>query len=634
MKALQLVPIVEELKVTEEARARFDQWLNQELLDAKAGRANLEKLWRDLMRQYDAVPETPIRNTPIEDASNVEIPLGAMATEGIYSQMIDLIFTLNQPITIRHNHLDYLQRAKAMQKWVDILIKEIKLRKACEHSTMDTCQLGTGFFYTPFVEYYLKHKVYKIIHRGPIVYSMMPDDVLISGGPQYEIDDARLVAVRFYLTKSELETAKKFRKWESDLARPCAGGDWLRQRRERISRVQGDLERKTDLYEIHDIYVRYDIDGDGIDEDLLVNYDATAMKSLRIRYNPYDERPIEKMCYQIRSHMPYGLGPMEMTSPFQKSLTDVYNHQIDNAFLANVRMFKSRYGAVKGGTVNIWAGRNLEMVNPEDLAEIKLSDTYLSLDTIQDKITSLAERRTGANELTHPNQQQTFGNRTPVGTSQALLSQANRRFTPAFDSIRLGTAGAVRQAILRYAERVRAGDTLVLDHLVRELGPADAEQVIDCLRDEHFDKSIGISVTASSNAINKDADRQNAVLLAQTLAPYYEKMLMLAQAMANPMVPPEVRSVAIKICAATSELIDRIVRTFEQFKDPETFIVDPSDEIQQSQEAADMQMALQMGMMMGGMQPGMEGPGGGPQQLEGPGPQAPEASTNGIPAGA
>jgi hypothetical protein len=344
------------------------------------------------------------------------------------------------------------------------------------------------------------------------------------------------------------------------------------------------------------------------------------------------------MCYQIRSHMVYGLGPMEMTMPFQKSLTDVYNHQLDNAFLANVRMFKSRYGAVKGGTVNIWAGRNLEMVNPEDLVEIKLSDTYMSLDAIQDKITSLAERRTGANELTHPNQQQTFGNRTPVGTSQALLSQANRRFTPAFDAIRLGTAGAMRQAILRYAERVRAGDTLVIEHLVRKLGPSDAEQVIDCLRDEHFDESIGISVTASSNAINKDADRQNAVLLANTLAPYYEKMLMLAQAMANPMTPPEVRSVALKICSATSELIDRIVRTFEQFKDPETFIVDPSQEIEQSQMMADMQMAMQMGAMMNGMEPGMDGqpPAGGPPQIAGPDAapeQAPEAAPP-LPAGA
>jgi hypothetical protein len=48
-------------------------------------------------------------------------------------------------------------------------------------------------------------------------------------------------------------------------------------------------------------------------------------------------------------------------------------------------------------------------------------------------------------------------------------------------------------------------------------------------------------------------------------------MLQLVTTVSNPMVPPEVRSTALKISAATSELIDRIIRTFEQFKDPEIF---------------------------------------------------------------
>jgi len=604
MRSLTLVPQVEELKIDSRRQAQFEHWLYTQLVDAKAARMPLEALWREILRQYDAVPKTPIRNVPVEDASNIEVPLGAIATEGIYSQMIDLIFTLNQPITVRHNHTDYKERAKAMQKWVDILQKDVKLRIAAEHSIMDVCQLGTGYYYTPFVEEYIKHRVYKIKHRGPVVYSMLPDDVLLFGGPHYDVEGARGAAIRFYLDESDLNTNIKFRKWAPDLAQPCAGGDWLHQRRARISRVSSDLHRRTDLYEIHDVYVRYDIDNDGIDEDLLVHFDMTSHKALRIRYNPYDTRPLTKMVYQVRSHMPNGLGPMEMTAPFQVALTDAFNNQIDNTTLANMRMFKSRYGAVQEKTISIWSGRNLEMINPEDLMEFKLADIYPSLEKVQDYITSLAERRTGANELTHPNQNQTFGNRTPVGTSQSLLQQANRRFTPSFDAVRLGTAHAMEQAIMRGAERVRAGDVEYIQHLMRILGPDDASKVIDCLHDEHFSYSIGIHMTASSNAINRDADRQNAMMLAQTLAPYYEKMLMLVQAVVNPMTPPEMRSVALKICAATSELVDRIIRTFEQFKDPESFIVDPSDEIQSAQDMTDFNTMMQLGMMMGGGQPG------------------------------
>ena len=215
-------------------------------------------------------------------------------------------------------------------------------------------------------------------------------------------------------------------------------------------------------------------------------------------------------------------------------------------------------GAIKGGTINIWSGRNLEMANPEDVVEMKLSDIYPSLERTQGQVTQLAERRTGANELTQPNQNQTFGNRTPAATVTSLLQQANRRFTPAFDAVRLGTAGAVRQAILRVAERIRAGDLDYEQHLLRTLGEQNAAQVIDCLKDEFFDHSIGIHVTASSNAINKDADRQNAVTLANLLAPYYEKMLQLVTTVSNPMVPPEVRSTALKISAATTSSSSRL----------------------------------------------------------------------------
>ena len=142
MRKSTLHPQLEELRVTPEQSAKFDSWLAAELADAKAARTALEALWRELVRQYDAVPRTPFRNTPIENASNVEIPLGAIAVDSIYAQMIDLIYTISQPITIRHKHKDFVQRAKAMQAWADLLVHEINLRSASEHSIFDTANLA------------------------------------------------------------------------------------------------------------------------------------------------------------------------------------------------------------------------------------------------------------------------------------------------------------------------------------------------------------------------------------------------------------------------------------------------------------------------------------------------------------
>jgi len=628
MRDITLHTAIEDLRISDEQRANFDQWLATELFEAKALRTSIESLWRTLLRQYEAVPETPIRNTPVENASNIEIPLGAIATDSIYAQMIDLIYTLSQPITVRHLNKEYVDRAKAMQTWIDVLIHDIDMRPASEHSIFDTAQLGNGFYYIPFIESYVKHKAFKVVERGPKIISMLPDDVFAVGGVFYDVQQCRTLALRFYRTESELKTYAKTKGWDISKCSPCAGLDWMTNRREHLARTPGDMRRRTDMYECYDIYTRYDIDGDGIDEDLLVAYDLTSQKSMRISYSPYDERPVTKMGYQLRSHQFYSQGVMEMLSPFQFEMTALHNHQIDNVFLSNCRMWASQYGSIQSGTVSIWAGRNLEMADPTTLKELKLSDIYPSLEATQGMVTSLAERRTGANELTQPSQNQTFGNRTPGVTAMSLLQQANRRFTPAFDSVRLGTAGAVRQAVLRYAERVRAGDFAVEEHLKQRLGQQVSELVIECLKDPGFDKSIAILVTASSQAINKDADRQNAVTLANTLAPYYEKMFQLTAQVVNPATPPELRSAALKIIHSTSELIDRIIRTFEQFKDPETFIVDTSEEILEAEQNAQLQQMMLQGMAMGG---GMPGGGMDPGMMGGEGGGQPTPPFNGTP---
>ena len=54
MRKSILHPQLEELKVTDEQRQKFDSWLAAELMDAKAARTALAAFWRELVRQYDA----------------------------------------------------------------------------------------------------------------------------------------------------------------------------------------------------------------------------------------------------------------------------------------------------------------------------------------------------------------------------------------------------------------------------------------------------------------------------------------------------------------------------------------------------------------------------------------------------
>ena len=48
---------------------------------------------------------------------------------------------------------------------------------------------------------------------------------------------------------------------------------------------------------------------------------------------------------------------------------------------------------------------------------------------------------------------------------------------------------------------------------------------------------------------------------------------------ANPTTPQPVRDVAIKIADKAEEMIDRVMRTFDQIRDPSTFVLEITEEL-------------------------------------------------------
>ena len=216
-------------------------------------------------------------------------------------------------------------------------------------------------------------------------------------------------------------------------------------------------------------------------------------------------------------------------------------------------------------------------------------------------IVQLAERRVGVNEVSNPRPAMAMGNRTPATTTLTMMQQVNKRFAPAFDAVREGHAAAVRHGLYRYQEKVLARDNRTIQHLINVLGVDDALKVISVLQDEDFDEHINVELTASSTSINKEADRQNSMLLVTILSQYYQRTLELVMIAANPQTPPAIVDVAKKIANSAGEIIDRTIRTFDQVRDPATFIIDLEDNIDQAAADAPKQAITQLlGMLKEG----------------------------------
>lgn len=567
--------------------SQLASWLQLEIEDAFSSRTALEAQWREDMRLYEALPRNAMNNFPIENAPNIEIPLGAIASDAIAAQALDVIFGTTPLVTCRpvpkSDQGDRTpEMCKALQRWINwVATNESGVRVAAEEMILDDVQLGTGVLYTPWIERTKKTRTARVLSRHPVIRSLAPEDVIVPGGSYDDIEELMWIGLRSWLTRTEVEQRARRNGWEVDGFQTAGAKDWVRTRREMLGKQMEGVQRKAQLYDVYDIYCFFDIDDDGIDEDLHITYNHTGVRIGKVQYNPFDRRPLNKAVYQRRPHLWYGLGVVHMLRSFQVEMSDLHNYQVLNALLANCRMWATREGVIPEG-LKIWPNKQISTPNPsEDIKELKLSDVYTSLPQIQMMVMQLAERRTGVNEMSFPRQSAVMGSRTPGITSLSMLQQANRRFTPAFDSMRIAIAGALMQCLYRYQERLLAGDLEIEVHIIEVLGQQDGADVITLLKDQKFDEHVIAELTAASASVNKEADRQNSIMLAQLLATYYQRTLELTMLAADPNTPPPVRDVALKIAESAGEVIDRTIRTFDQVRDPATFIIDVDDALSQ-----------------------------------------------------
>lgn len=570
------------LEVGEKERGELEAYLSEEVEDALSARAMQEGMWNECLRLYEAMPEREFRDAPIEGYRNIEVPLIAVSSDAIYAQMIDMIFTVSPVITVQAVDKGDVKGAKGLQKLVNWGVGAMfGLRNAVEHSTLDDVQLGSGFYYIPWTEKRVKRKTDKLILGGPRIYSIPPEDFIVPGGATDDLQAMPWVDMRTWVTKGDLAWFEKYCGWDIEGVMPAGGVEWVRSRRETLGRTATSGARHNGLFEIHNCYVQFDVDGDGFEEDLLVVWDRFGHKIMSLEYNPFDSRPFEAMRYQIRGHLFYGMGVAEMLRALQHEESEIHNHRIINMMLANTKMFADG-GSSLPETISVWPGRVLKVADPDKFRELKLSEVYTSSAQAEAAAIALAERRVGINELSMPRPSQVMGNRTPGITMMTLMQQTNRRFAPAFDGARMATAGAVKQCLYRMQERLLAGDEKLMN-LIGEVVGQMATETLGLLGNENFDEAINVQLTASSAQQNREVERQNQLLLVNLMSGYYKATLEMALVAANPQTPQGVKETADKIIRASTEVMDRTLRTFDSIRDPESLLIEMEEEIDQVQ---------------------------------------------------
>lgn len=583
------------------------EWIFIEIEDALAARKPLEAIWRECLKMYNGIPKLEVRDIPIPNAPNIEVTIGAIASDTIYAQATDLIWNITPLVTVRpkpkfRNDEETVAEAKALQRWVNHIAtaSDMNLRGAADSGFLDDVQLGTGLLYTPYVQKTKKTKTAKVLSAGPRFYAVPPEDCIIAGGSSEDLQNLPLVGIRFYYTEGQLASTAKDNNWNLDGVQPLHAKNWVRSSREILGKQQDTVHRHGKLFDVIFVHCCFDIDGDGLDEDLFVAWNHSGRQAMYVNFNPMDSIPLNRMVYQSRAHLFYGLGVMQMLAPFEEKLSDVHNYSTLNILLANSRVWTGT--SDMPDTLKIWPGKYIP--DADGLKPLEMADVYNSIWQDQMLTMQIANQRVGINEV---GQGAKIPSRTPGVTAMSFLQQVNRRFTPAFDSMKACIAGALRQACYRYQERLLAGgrdSEVAMATIFNVLGYEDGNRVINVLRSDSFDEHVDMELTAASASINREADRQNAIMLTNILGQYYQRTIELIMLASNPQTPPEVAQIARKIAKSAGELIDRTIRTFDQVRDPGTFVIEMTDELNSIETTSQEQQTLMqlMSLLSAGVQ--------------------------------
>ena len=382
--------------------------------------------------------------------------------------------------------------------------------------------------------------------------------------------------------------------------------DPLRQRRLELAQQQGtDNETlRGNYYEICMSWCYRDIDKDGIDEDLTVVWDRASGHVLKAVFNEYDSRPIVLGQYQQRAHLPLGLGVLEMGRPYEDEVTDIHGMRNDNMYLANNRAWRAD-DSIADSLDAIWPGKVVGVPAGSLLESLELADVYPSSAESEALTLSYFERRVGMTELSQPNR---LGGRTPGVTAITAVQKANQRFTPAFDNHRLATAEAVIQCLYRYQERLNRKDPNAMKDVGRvfdkvEGGAALKQQFLDTMKQDEYDlrDMVDVVITASSVTINRMADQQAFLQLSQIYEKYVAGEIQAMQAMDNPQTGPNEKAVIPELQQAVRAIMKRIIYTYTQISDWNTYIIDVEPQEQQALGLPPQAGMQQVGQAMAGI---------------------------------
>ena len=568
--------------LTEDQEKEIMEYLQTEIRDVEEGGERGEFLdrvdkWR---RQREAQPEQKVKNYPWQNASNVTVPIAMTNANGIFA-LLKSMFSRRIPFwSVLVDDPDLNDQAKALEELLSTLAESsnhMNLRKKNSNILYDLASLGTEFVKIPWTIKRLNFKrenpetgatetVTKKVKNTPDLIPIRIEDFLTRPYWGSDIQRAPWIAHKIHFMRHELlerENSGIFNNIGIVLDGPS---DQMDQNRENSLDRAGTAFNKTgdpSVFDIYEVYFYWDVDGNGIEEDMIAWIDVVSGSFLRVEYNSLGIRPIVRMPYFERPDELYAIGTGWMVENLQDEIDALHNMRIDGTHISMLQMFVSRRGSGLGPNEEFRPLKHIIVDDPlADFQVVKFPD--LGYGTLQAELMTkeYADRVTGSADAMMGFESKSAGTRATSSGTQFLAQQGSRIFTAISESVE-DAYGEIGQIVVFQIIRNK---NLILDELDKLVSKEHIEplkQVLN-MNVEDIPTTFKFKVQTTQAEKTEDARRQSILTLFQLYSMGGEKLIQLAGVIFNPQMqlPREAKEAAMKFYIGGTKMLDEIMEFF------------------------------------------------------------------------
>jgi hypothetical protein len=580
---LQMVPVT---GLSDDALQKLQNYCVDKFWASVTARNNqIQGMYQRWLDNYAGRPLQTVRTTPFYKASNFVPQLIRMHTDILSARILGFIFgtkPLWRPRTLVTGSSISNETLLAIGEWMEgICMNGIEFYEPVDTAIFLTCKCGTQVLKSVWAnDSVWAGSAGAQPNRGPVEvreegleFDVVPFDDFFPYPVTARTSKQTICNFhRLRFAKEEVEYRKSLRIWDeraSELLLRLAGRTSEGNPRDADANLSG-IALTVDVirpYTVIEGWIKYELSPGRI-SSLVVTfnpYSKTRDGLLRVVYDwtPRAQGVFTDFRIMPRENLYWGYSIPEILEQSQEEQAQIHNARRDANLISNVPGWKKKRLADVGNPGTEWyPGKVFELDAMDDLDVLQFPVSYNSLIEEENALLQLSERYTGISVAMQGFGAGQVGKRgvySSMGT-MALLAEGNKRLDIYTRRLRRPFHSIGSQIFQAYKNFKTGAPEWNQYGRVGEL----LQQAFSLNEPEGF-RGFFFDIGASEASANKEVDRQNLLLMANTMSAYYKEIMSLVPMVAQAPPGSPFQELGLQVLDGARDLANRILFAFDVY---------------------------------------------------------------------